>query len=282
MKTLRGFMKWIFRQYYYTTFVLNTVGNQHGLLKRQKFDLFRKIRKNVDSTPGGTDFEQHLLLAEELLKLPKELEGDVVECGSWRGTSAASMSLVCKLIGRQLYVCDSFEGLPEPRTEEERYDIHAHSKESYYVWEKGEYGADLDTVKQTIMKFGDISVCHFVKGYFEDSLKNIEVKSIVAVFEDADLASSVEDCLRYLWPKMSEGARFYSNEPWSEHVVALFYNKNWWKETFNSHIPGFYGSGGGILAGLEYSGIGYTEKFDAEKLKRIGKKRVTDGSIRHI
>jgi hypothetical protein len=126
--------------------------------------------------------------------------------------------------------------------------------------------------------YGDISVCEFVVGYFAESLRTLNVERIAFVFEDADLASSVESCIIHLWPRMPEGGRFYSHEPWSEHVVALFYDRDWWRSTFNSHIPGFYGSGKGILAGLEYSGIGYTEKYDLERLKRAGRKRIRDGS----
>ena len=268
-----------FRGYYYANFILNRIGRDHGVGIRKKFILVMKIRKNLRSIHGGTSFAQHLVLAEELLKMPKSVAGDVVECGSWRGTSAATLSLVCALVGRKLYVCDSFEGLPEPRTEEERYDIHAWSRDKYYVWEKGEYAADMATVKDTITRYGDVSVCKFIKGYFEDSLKDLDIGPVAFIFEDADLASSVEDCLRYLWPKMPEGGRFYSHEPWSEHVVALFYDKSWWKETFDTHIPGFYGSGRGIIAGTEYSRVGYAEKYDAEKLKQIGRKIIQEGSV---
>lgn len=269
-------------RYYHLVFVVSRLGQPYGIGPQQKFALIRKIQKNVRNTSGGTTIEQHLLLAEELFKIPASVKGDVVECGCWRGTSSATLSLICALVGRKLYVCDSFEGLPEPRNEEERYDIHASSTEQYYVWEKGEYSASLELVRNTISRYGDISVCSFVKGYFSDSLKTFDPGPIAFVFEDADLASSVEDCLTYLWPMMSEGGRFYSHEPWSEHVVALFYDKRWWKETFNTHIPGFYGSGLGILAGLQYSQVGYTEKYDAAKLKEAGRKIIQDPPVGRV
>ncbi|MEO9189942.1 MAG: TylF/MycF/NovP-related O-methyltransferase [Acetobacteraceae bacterium] len=259
-------------RHYHLVFVVNRLGQPYGIGPRRKFALLRKIQRNVRNTSGGTTVEQLLLLAEELFKIPPSLKGDVVECGCWRGTSSAALSLVCALVGRKLHVCDSFEGLPEPRNDEERFDIHAGSGERYYVWEKGEYSGSLELVRNTISTYGDISVCAFVKGYFRDSLKTFDPGPIVFVFEDADLASSVEDCLTYLWPIMPHGARFYSHEPWSEHVVALFYDRTWWREKFDTHIPGFYGSGRGIMAGLQYSQIGYTEKYDAAKLKELGTK----------
>ncbi|OGX16849.1 MAG: hypothetical protein A3K83_04200 [Omnitrophica WOR_2 bacterium RBG_13_44_8b] len=76
------------------------------------------------------------------------------------------------------------------------------------------------------------------------------------IFEDADLASSVEDCLRYLWPKLREGCKFFSHEPWSKEIVSLFFNKKWWKEELMTEPPGFWGSG------RIFPGIGFAMKFD--------------------
>ena len=119
---------------------------------------------------------------------------------------------------RRLIVCDSFEGLSEPE-EDEKYEIPG-GWTNYFLYEKGEFSSEggLDGVKQNVEKFGHLEVCQFVKGYFEDTLKGLNTDSIVLIFEDADLASSVEDCLRYLWPKLQEGCKFYSHEPWSVNV----------------------------------------------------------------
>jgi len=268
------FIKW----YYYGVFVFSLAGREYGIRPKHKFILFLKIRRILKHVGALSSLKQHLLLAESMLRVSKSLNGDVVECGCYRGATSATLSLVCALTNRNLYVCDSFEGLPEPRTEMERVDVHAGST-SYYVWTKGEFSCDLDTVKNNIKKYGNLNVCQFVKGYYEDTLKNLEVESIAFVFEDADLASSVEDCLMYLWPKLSEGGRFYCHEPWSEQVVALFYDKKWWAKNQQAPIPGFYGSGRGIMAGLEYSSIGYSEKYDARKLVSEGSRNVHEGSI---
>ena len=78
---------------------------------------------------------QHLVLVNEILGLPRSLRGDVVECGCYCGASTANLSLACALTGRKLIVCDSFEGLPNPK-DEEKYEIHDESPE-YYIWEGG-------------------------------------------------------------------------------------------------------------------------------------------------
>ena len=42
--------------------------------------------------------------------------------------------------------------------------------------------------------------------------------------------------------------------------------------------PGFWGSGYGIIAGLDYSSIGYAKKFDPKQIKEHGRKIVHIGT----
>lgn len=52
----------------------------------------------------------------ELVDRTEGLEGDIVECGVWRGKSLAGIALRLKEIGsgRIVHTFDSFKGLPEP------------------------------------------------------------------------------------------------------------------------------------------------------------------------
>ena len=102
----------------------------------------------------------------EILSIPKDLPGDVVECGCYNGASTATLSLACYLTNRRLMVCDSFEGPPEPKDEEE-FDYFPNSNE-YYQWKGGEFKSEggLEGVKNTVAKHGHLEVCEFVVGYF--------------------------------------------------------------------------------------------------------------------
>jgi O-methyltransferase len=232
------------------------------------------VIRNSKRIPSFSTWQQHLVLVEAILRVPADLEGDVVECGCYGGCSTANLSLACSATGRKLIVCDSFMGLPEVH-EKERYEINAGSVKDYFIWEKGDFGipGGQDVVVNNVRMYGELEVCRFVKGFFRDTLKDIESELIVMVFEDADLKSSIEDCIKYLWPKMQEGCKFFSHEPWSVHAVSLFYDEKWWAENMGTQPPGFDGSGRGILVGMDYSNIGYAKKYNAEKIREQGKER---------
>jgi O-methyltransferase len=264
--------------YLFSKFVFNKLGKEYSISRSQKLQLAKKIMTNRGKVNALSDPIQHLVLIEEILRVPKSIKGDIVECGCYDGASTISLSLACKLVKRRLFVCDSFEGLPQPK-ENEKYDIFPETKE-YYEYKEGEFSSTggLDGVKANVSKFGNIEVCRFVKGYFADTLKNIETESIVLVFEDADIVSSVMDCLIHLYPKLQDGCKFYSHEPWSVGIVSLFYDTKWWQDNFRTPPPGFNGSGVGIKAGLSYINMGYAQKVNVEKIKDNGKRIVHLGS----
>ena len=254
-------------------FIINNIGKDYRISYLRKFKLVIRAFK-LNKKKGHSLFLtfrntlQHLILMNQVFRVPKTLKGDVVECGCCNGTSTISLSLACALTNRRLFVCDSFKGLPSP-TEEEKYTIIRYS-DSYYLWEEGDMASfgGLNGTRERIRKFGNIEVCQFVEGYFKDTLKDIKTDSIVLVFEDADLKSSVEDCLRFLWPKIQKGCKFFSHEPWSLEVVSLFYNEEWWRRELKAEPPGFQGSGKTI------SGLGFAMNIDAARIKQNGKKEV--------
>lgn len=49
--------------------------------------------------PTGTSYKGHLAMALKILETPPDVEGVIVECGSWQGGSSANLSLICKQPG---------------------------------------------------------------------------------------------------------------------------------------------------------------------------------------
>ena len=109
-------------------------------------------------------------------------------------------------------VCDSFQGLP---LTEERDKVHYNyiqqRRENY---EAGQFCGRLEEVKENIRKFGEISVCEFVKGYFCDTLPKLDGRTYVTAFLDVDLHKSLEDCLiSALAPDATGSAHLFSRSP---------------------------------------------------------------------
>ena len=259
--------------YLFFRFIANNAGREYGVGHLQKAKLALRMKKNNKEINSLSTWQQHILLAEEIFRVPKSLKGDVVECGCYNGASTANLSLACALTSRRLFVCDSFEGLPEPHDDES--DEICPDFSDYWTYEAGDLSSKdgLKGVKSNVEALGDSAVCEFVKGYFKDTLKELDTDSVILIFEDADLRSAVQDCLQHLWPKLQENCKFYCHEPWSVHVVSLFYDVKWWRDNLNSNPPGFYGSGNGIVNALTYSFMGYAKKFDIEKAKIDRQKR---------
>jgi hypothetical protein len=239
-------------------FVTGDVGRHHGLGWGARAKLLRRITKAHRAGISLSTPRQHLLLAEEVLAIPPSIPGDVVECGCAHGAATVALSLACAASNRRLFVCDSFAGLPPPKEGEE---LDRRLGGALFQWVEGDYASEggLEGVKKRVREHGNLDVCRFVKGYFADTLPHLETDSIVLVFEDADLISSVLDCLRWLWPKLQPGCKFFSHEPWSYDIVSLFYDEAWWRKELGLVAPGFSGSGDGNLKAPD---LGFAVKLD--------------------
>lgn len=249
-------------------FVMNGAGSAYGLGPLQRYRMVRRMQRNAKAITSMSNWRQHLLMVEDILDIPKGTPGDVVECGCFNGGSTANLSLACAATGRRLFVCDSFEGLSDPE-EYEKTEAPA-GLPKQWTYEGGQLASEggVEGVRARVAKYGEVECCTFVKGFFSDSLGDLQSESVVCVFADADLRSSTEDCVKALWPKMQMGSKFFCHEPFSTHVVSLFYDHTWWKENMQAYPPGFFGSGAGIPEVLLPSRLGFALKYQGEEAGR--------------
>jgi O-methyltransferase len=191
----------------------------------------------------GTHPRVHLAMALKLLEIPPSVPGIVLECGTWKGGTAANLSLICKLVGRQLLIYDSFEGLPAGKPDD-RYA-------SYY--QEGEYCGTLVEVKRNIARYGAIEQCTFVKGWFDDTLPKLD-QPIILAYLDVDLEASLHTCVRSIWPHLSHEGFIFIDECTRTDYCALFYSEMWWDKYFRCTPPGLVGAGTGLPLGDFYIG----------------------------
>jgi O-methyltransferase len=127
------------------------------------------------------------------------IPGDVVECGTARGGSAALMGMTLERLGssRRLWVFDTFEGLPPATEDDPDYD-HA------ITW-TGRCRGDIEDVEELFQRSGIRERAELVKGLFQDTLPTSTVGPISVLHIDADWYQSVKDCLDHLYDKVSPG-----------------------------------------------------------------------------
>jgi hypothetical protein len=125
--------------------------------------------------------------------------GDLVECGTARGGSAALLGLAMKDCGldRILWVFDTFAGLPPPTVADPDYEIAVR----YTGTSRGE----LADVTSLFERLGIRAHARLVKGRFEETLPRCEVGAIAVLHIDGDWYESVKVCLDTLYDRVSSG-----------------------------------------------------------------------------
>lgn len=137
----------------------------------------------------------------EILK--NNIAGDFIETGVWRGGAVIFMQAVLKAFdvkGRNVWVADSFEGLPKPN--EELYP--ADKGDTDYTIK--ELAISLETVRNNFKKYHllDNNV-KFLKGWFKDTLPKAEINKLALLRLDGDMYESTIEALTNLYPKLSIG-----------------------------------------------------------------------------
>jgi O-methyltransferase len=209
----------------------------------KRFTLGRRVYRNTKQISTLTSYRAHLAMAAKLLEMPPDVKGVVVECGCYLGGATANLSLVCDIVGRELIVYDSFEGLP-PATEGDRY-----AKPEA----EGFLRADLDAVKDNVQRWGVIDRCTFRKGWFEDTLPN-HTEPVVLAFLDVDFQASLHTCVLELWPHLVARGYVFIDEYVFNDYCALFFSERWWRTYLDTSPPGLLGAGTGVPAGNYYLG----------------------------
>jgi O-methyltransferase len=127
--------------------------------------------------------------------LAYDVDGDLVEVGCNEGQSSV---LIAKIINsfnsnKKLHVYDSFEGLPSARIEDGN------------SYKKGDLATSQDVFMNNFKSHGlELPMIH--KGWFDDTLPRALPERICFAHLDGDLYDSILVSLKYVYPRLSEGA----------------------------------------------------------------------------
>ncbi|WP_224333415.1 TylF/MycF/NovP-related O-methyltransferase [Haloprofundus halobius] len=228
-------------------------GAAYGVDFPTKCRLAARMLWNNLRLPTGSSFVEHLVVATQILQIPVDDGGVVVECGCYLGGSTANLSLVAGLCDRTLVVFDSFEGMPEP-DEADRAHVLMQSKQ-VHTYEAGSWRGSLSAVRDNVATYGDLEACEFRKGYFEETLPPFD-RPVALVFLDVGLRRSAETCLEELWPLLRREGYLFTHDVKHMEISSLFFDQGWWRDHLHRDAPGLVGAGSGVGLHPQRNGFG--------------------------
>jgi hypothetical protein len=172
----------------------------------------RRVRRHTMTTPRRIaalcDAVEHVLRAD--------VPGAVVECGVWKGGSmmAAALTLLrLDAADRDLYLFDTFAGMPPPSQEDafSAYDGYSPMRH----WKRRHRGdgresswhyVPAEEVRAALLSTGyPAERVHLVEGKVEDTLPAAAPEEIAVLRLDTDWYESTRHELEQLYPRLSPG-----------------------------------------------------------------------------
>lgn len=142
------------------------------------------------------------------------IRGAIVECGVWRGGSMMAAALTLLRLGdqsRDLILCDTFDGMPQPKAVDVRY----WGDPAIPRWERRRRGegegsdwclATLEEVQRNMSstEYPDDRV-HYYQGKVEDTLPSRAPEEIAILRLDTDFYGSTRHEMEHLFPRVVPG-----------------------------------------------------------------------------
>jgi O-methyltransferase len=140
--------------------------------------------------PGNWHSLDRKYTLNEMLKLVAHLDGDVVECGCYKGASAYMMCWALQGTAALVHLFDSFEGLPPPEARDGDY------------WSQGAMAATEDKLHETLTGFNNYRV---YKGWIPLRFHEIGERRMRFLHVDVDLYRPTLDSLMSFYPRLQPG-----------------------------------------------------------------------------
>jgi hypothetical protein len=130
--------------------------------------------------------------------------GDLIETGVWRGGACILMRAILKAAGdstRNVWLADSFEGLPPP--DEESYPADAGDR--HHLWGH-EFAVSRADVEENFRRYGLLDErVKFLEGWFKDTLPKAPIDRLAVMRLDGDMYESTIQALESLYDRLSVG-----------------------------------------------------------------------------
>ena len=128
----------------------------------------------------------------------RNIPGAIVECGVWRGGSAMIMAHVLRGTRRELWLYDTFEGMPEPAAGDRDFQGQSPDLRSKLV----RAAAGLDEVQRNLAFYEPIV---YVQGKVEATIPARAPDRVALLRLDTDWEASTRHELEHLYDRLSPG-----------------------------------------------------------------------------
>jgi len=161
-------------------------------------------------------------LARHCARIP----GNFAECGVYQGGTAAFLASILKGSGRDLYLFDTFAGIPPGDP----------SKDNRYV-KGGEFAAtSVLGVSQFLLKNG--LSAKLVPGLIPETLSAVKDASFSFVHVDVDIYWPAKHCLEFFYPRMAPGGVMLFDDYGFEECAGVWKAVREFSESHDApHIP---------------------------------------------
>ena len=161
----------------------------------------RNWPKHAHTMIGLMRLENLQFCVEETIR--NNIRGDLIETGVWRGGATIFMKIILKKYGIEnkiVYVADSFEGLPKPNVDKFSEDKGS----DLYTYDELKIG--FEEVQRNFKMYNVLDdQVKFIKGFFEDTMKNTNIEKLSLLRLDGDMYGSTWSVLENLYENLSIG-----------------------------------------------------------------------------
>lgn len=232
--TLTQLIKKIARKLGFNTVPYHTEEIYSADIPASLIEIYKKVKPYTMTSP-----ERVFSLCEAVKYIhEKNIEGDIVECGVWKGGSMMAVAATLLRSGdssRNLYLFDTFEGMAPPTDKD--VDIAGVTAESLLeqsdkmkddsVW----CCATLEMVKSAVNSIGyPGEKIYFVKGMVEQTIPLNAPDKIALLRLDTDWYESTKHEMEHLFPRLSIGGVLiiddYGHWQGARKAVDEYFEKN--------------------------------------------------------
>jgi len=183
---------------------------------KKTFEFYIENHKNIQDNQNI----YKILFLLQCLKETRNLEGNIIELGSWKAGNAILMAKFLKQIKskKKIFACDTFEGIP-------KNDEFVNNPLG-----KGLFSdANIEEISNRVKAYGLDDIIYLVKGLFENTLKKLNDEKFSLVFLDCNVYNSAKFAINFAYTRLTPDGIFIShcyginkdsNSLWGESVAV--------------------------------------------------------------